>query len=538
MKPMSVRALAVLVVLFVSLIADKASAGVHGTWDIRGNVVLVDEIYLAIIGLPADAKADQANATLAKQRIGDWLRATGYALAVIDSKVEEGHIRLDIDEGRLARIVLHGKSPAVLVAYRARIQLPGNVFNRHEIERILARFYPSGDPGQFEYELVQAQEIKHEGPQLNIAQFFPGQDEVERADRYELHIDLSRDPEKASGARLSIAIDNNGYRIGGGYTLQSLLANRDRTELDLQLGMKRFDNLEENGSSLSPNRILGRVRYYSPPVKRTQFRPFLELREDFLRRQRQDLAVQSYYFNRFDISVNLSFEPKRMTLTGGFGVQMRNLAGIDSVPYENIAPQQRYNPNRIPDEIDGFTQVLPFLNVTGVFNFDELATRSDRLHKLTAEARYFFNTGGGFTTVFADYQKVFDFGWNDLWLTSNLGIVAGQYSIADAIPMSGTYLRGVYSDQIYMDRVLTGGIEYRVSLTRDLFKIGAFAETGVLHPAVVAGGSSPLEIAQAFGPGLHTLVLDNLQIDFYLSFGISTIRPFDSGATIRIHKAF
>ncbi|MBC7792590.1 MAG: hypothetical protein H7Z43_02695, partial [Clostridia bacterium] len=313
---------------------------------------------------------------------------------------------------------------------------------------------------------------------------------------------------------------------------------RDRTELDLQLGMKRFDNLEDNGSNLSPNRIIGRIRYYSPPVRRTSIRPFLELREDFLRRQRQDLAIQDYYFNRFDASANISYEPQKTSLTGGFGVQLRNLTGINQVPYDEIAPPQRYNPNRIADKVDGFTQVTPFLNFSGTYTFDNLATRYDRLHKLSGEARYFFNTGGGFATVFADYQKVFEFGWNDLWITSNLGIVTGSFSIADAIPMSGTYLRGIYSDDIYMDRVLTGGLEYRLSLTRDVFKIGAFTETAVLHPHVIAGGSSPLEVATGVGPGLHMLFLDNLQIDFYVSVGLSTIRPSNTGATIRIQKAF
>ncbi len=523
--------------LAVLLASTPALAAVHGIVVLEGNVVIVDEIYLEILNIPADAKADEQTARDIETVLLDFLRGAGYVLATVQCEVVEDKIHVTIDEGRLSKIVLRGKSPAVLLAYRARIDLPGEVFNRPQLERILQEFYPSNVEGQFDYELVPSQDVQHIGPQLDITRIVPGQPPLVQGDRYELHIDLSKDPEKAEGARLSVAIDNNGYRVGLGYTFASLLGDRDRWDLDAQIGLKRFDDLRDNGSSLAPNRAIGRVRYYTPPIVGQSLRPLFEIREDLLRRQRQDLGVQSYYFNRLDGSLSISIEPENAEINAGFGFQFRNLSNVENVPIEDIAPAQLYIADRITQE-DGFTNILPFVNVAAVLSFDHIVARRDKAHRLSGEARYFLGTDGGFGTLYVDYQKVWEFGWNELWLSGNIGLVEGSFSIADTIPMSGTYVRGVYSDQFYFDRVVSAGVEYRFSLTRDLFKISIFDEAALFREDVRAGRGPKPEVVNAFGPGLHVLVMDTIQLDVYTSIAFSTPRSYDTGLTVRIRRAF
>lgn len=519
------------------LVSSSALAAEHGIVVFEGNIVLVDEVYLEVLNMPADAKADDETARDVETVLLDFLRGAGYVLATVQCEILEDKIHVTIDEGRLSKIILRGKSPTVLLAYRARINLPGDVFNRPQLERILQSFYPSNTEGQFDYELVPSLEKPHVGPQVDITKIVPGQPPLVEGDRYDLHIDLSKDPEKAEGARLSVAIDNNGYRLGLGYTFASLLGERDRWDLDAQLGFKRFDNLRENGGYLAPNRAIGRVRYYTPPIVGQSIRPLFEVREDMLRRQRQDLGVQSYYFNRLDGSLSISVEPENAEFNAGFGFQFRNLSNVQNIPLAEIAPPQLYIADRITEE-KGFTNILPFVNVAGVMSFDRIVARRDKAHRLSGEARYFLGTDGGFGTFFLDYQKVWEFGWNELWLSGNIGIVQGSFSIADTIPMSGTYVRGVYSDQFYFDRVVSVGLEYRFSLTRDLFKLSIFNEAALFREDVRAGRGPQPEIVNAFGPGLHVLVLDTLQLDVYGSFAVSTPRGFDSGLTIRIRRAF
>jgi hypothetical protein len=520
------------------MLARSASAGDHGLIVLDGNVVMVDEVYLEVLKVPSATTADEETARDIETVLLDFLRGAGYVLASVQAEViENGKIHVHIDEGRLAKIVLRGKSPAALLAYCARINLPGDVFNRPQLERTLRSFYPSNTDGLFDYELVSSQEKPHTGPQVDITQIVPGQPPLVQGDRYELHIDLSADPERAEGARVSLAIDNNGYRFGAGYTFASLLGERDRWDLDAQFGFKRFDDLRENGTDLRPNRLIGRVRYYTPPVVGQSLRPLFEIREDLLRRQRQDLGVQNYYFNRLDGSVSISVEPENAEINAGFGFQFRNLSAVENVQLGDITPPQVYVPDRVTP-VDGFTNVLPFVNIAAQLSFDRIVARRDLVHRLTAEGRYYFGTDGGFGTLYVDYQKVFEFGWNELWLSGNVGLVEGSFSVADAIPMSGTYVRGVYSDQFYFDRVVSAGIEYRFSLTRDLFKIGIFDEAALFREHVIAGRGPQPEVVNAAGPGLHFLVMDTLQVDFYASIAVSTAREYNTGATVRIRRAF
>lgn len=535
---LSIRRAAALAFTTLVAIVRSASAADHGLIVLDGNVVMVDEVYLEVLKVPPDTKADEETARDIETVLLDFLRGAGYALATVQAEVlEEGKIYVHIDEGRLSKIVLRGKSPAALLAYRARLSLPGEVFNRPELERILYSFYPSNTERQFDYELVPSQEKAHKGPQVDITRLVPGQPPLIQGDRYELHIDLSSDPEKAEGARVSVAIDNNGYRFGVGYTFASLLGERDRWDLDAQFGLKRFDDLRENGTDMQPNRAIGRVRYYTPPVVGQSLRPLFEIREDLLSRQRQDLGVQSYLFNRLDGSLSISVEPENAEINFGFGLQFRNLSNVQNVPLEDITPAQLYVEDRVTPE-EGFTNVLPFVNFAAQLSFDRIVARRDRVHRLTGEARYFLGTDGGFGTVYVDYQKVWEFGWNEFWLSGNVGLVQGSFSIADTIPMSGTYVRGVYADLFYFDRVVSLGVEYRFSLTRDIFKVSIFNEAALFREDVRAGRGPQPEVVNAAGPGLHFLVMDTLQVDFYASIAFSTARDYNSGATVRIRRAF
>ncbi|HSI06821.1 MAG TPA: hypothetical protein VLC93_20190, partial [Myxococcota bacterium] len=386
--------------------ARSAAAADHGLIVLDGNVVMVDEVYLEVLKVPPDSTADEETARDIETVLLDFLRGAGYALATVQAEVlEEGKIHVHIDEGRLAKIVLRGKSPAALLSYRAQISLPGDVFNRPQLERVLRSFYPSATEGQFDYELVPSQEKPHVGPQVDITQIVPGQPPLVQGDRYELHIDMSTDPEKAEGARVSVAIDNNGYRFGVGYTFASLLGERDRWDLDAQLGLKRFDDLRENGSDLRPNRAIGRVRYYTPPIVGQSVRPLFEIREDLLRRQRQDVGVQSYFFNRLDGSLSISVEPEDAEINAGFGFQFRNLSNVENVPLDEITEPQLYIADRVTP-VDGFTNVLPFVNLAVQISFDRIVARRDRVHRLTGEGRYFLGSDGGFGTLYIDYQKV------------------------------------------------------------------------------------------------------------------------------------
>src|SRR5437868_5958183 len=66
-----------------------------------GNLVLNDEVYLAILDLPADFVPDKNGAALVRSRILSFLHDAGYEIARVETAAEGGRILVDIDEGRV-----------------------------------------------------------------------------------------------------------------------------------------------------------------------------------------------------------------------------------------------------------------------------------------------------------------------------------------------------------------------------------------------------------------------------------------------------
>ena len=104
--------------------------------------------------------------------------------------------------------------------------------------------------------------------------------------------------------------------------------------------------------------------------------------------------------------------------------------------------------------------------------------------------------------------------------------------------MTGRYLRGVFGDDYYMDRVGSLALEYRLSLTRDLFKLGIFHEAAVWRETRDAGRRPPIRYGNSFGPSFHALVMDVMQVDIYYAVGFTSDRRDDNGFVLRLKKAF
>src|SRR5579872_6172904 len=70
---------------------------------LRGNQVLPDEVYLAVLSLPPDAIADNATAAWVHDQILGFLIRAGYELAQVRVTATNGGLDVDIDEGQLEK---------------------------------------------------------------------------------------------------------------------------------------------------------------------------------------------------------------------------------------------------------------------------------------------------------------------------------------------------------------------------------------------------------------------------------------------------
>ncbi|HYI02508.1 MAG TPA: hypothetical protein VD972_41610, partial [Hyalangium sp.] len=186
-----------------------------------GNLVLNDEVYLAVLDLPPDFVPDKSGAALVRTRVLSFLRRAGYELARVETAVDGNRILVDIDEGRVEKIILRGQSSLRTVQVLLGLSLPHNIFNRPYLERQLLALRADTGVELERFELVHTSEVPHLGPQVedlgpivdDIGRFVGHPLIPPRAD-YELHI-LFRRREWATGAGVVAGLSGvDGLRLG------------------------------------------------------------------------------------------------------------------------------------------------------------------------------------------------------------------------------------------------------------------------------------------------------------------------------------
>lgn len=507
-------------------VADDLPLRATDLLDIEGNLVLVDEVYLAVLDLPAEAGPNPETARIVQRQLLSFLRRAGYALARVDAVVTGGRIRVTIDEGRLATIVVRGRDTVTTLAVRLGIKLPYDVFNRPQLERMLAPYREEG--ASVTYALVPVRAVDHIGPQVDPLQLLPGSEPQPAPGAYELRIEFTG-MARRGGFTVVAGIDPDSIRAGGGYSWPSVVFADDRVELQSQVGANYFEDLERQADELHFSRAFVDGRWLSPTVLGHLLRPTLRVREDLLRRQRQDLLVQTYWWNRLEGAIGLTIEPWNGTqLTAELGLQQRDLFAVDQLEGSPDIPR-----------VEPSSTLLGFAGLSGRIVFDPDQLRLDRRHRVEFDVRRYGGFGPeSFWTIDAEYKKVFAFGWNDLWLRGTIGGVASNYGIADAVPMTGRYLRGVFGHTIYLDQAAALGLEYRLSLLRDVFKVGVFHEAAVYREARRPNPTHEHSVGNSFGPSFHALVMDVLQLNLYYAAGFTSDGEFDHGFSLQLEKAF
>lgn len=507
-------------------LADEGPLRAPSLLDIEGNIVLVDEVYLAVLDLPAEAGPNPETARSVQRQILSFLRRAGYALASVEAVVTGRRIRVTIDEGRLATIVVRGRDTVTTLAVRLGIKLPYDVFNRPQLERMLQPYREDG--ASVTYSLVPVRAVDHIGPQVDPLQLLPGSEPQPARGIYELRIEFTGTARRG-GVTVVAGIDPDSIRAGGGYSWSSVLFAGDRVELQSQVGANYFEDLERGTDELHFSRVFVDGRWLSPTVLGDVLRPTLRVREDLLRRQRQDLLVQTYWWNRLEGALGLTIEPWNGTqVTAEVGVQQRDLFAVDQL--EGSADIPRVEPS---------STLLGFAGLSGRIVFDPDELRLDRRHRFEFDVRRYGATGSrSFWSFDAEYKRVFAFGWNDLFLRGTIGGVASNYGIADAVPMTGHYLRGVFGHTVYLDQAAALGLAYRLSLSRDVFKVGVFHEAAVYREARGPNPTHERTVANSFGPSFHALVMDVLQFNLYYAAGFTSDGDFDHGVSLQLEKAF
>ena len=119
-----------------------------------GNVALLEDVYRSVLDLPPGTKATPANARSVASRLRRFLHKAGYALATVRARPEGEHIAVEIDEGRLDKVIFVGGGAFETLRLRLDLHINNDVFNKPELERQLRGLAQRLGLADFVYEVV------------------------------------------------------------------------------------------------------------------------------------------------------------------------------------------------------------------------------------------------------------------------------------------------------------------------------------------------------------------------------------------------
>ncbi|TMA45439.1 MAG: hypothetical protein E6J82_02085, partial [Deltaproteobacteria bacterium] len=103
----------------------------------HGNVALLEDVYRSALDLPANMTATPSNARLVATKLAGFLHRAGYALATVRARPQGEQIVVDIDEGRLDKVIFLGGGAFETLRLRLDLNIEHDVFNQPDLERQL-----------------------------------------------------------------------------------------------------------------------------------------------------------------------------------------------------------------------------------------------------------------------------------------------------------------------------------------------------------------------------------------------------------------
>ncbi len=515
-------------VVFQAVAVQRTMAAKGPEISIKGNLVLVDQVYKAVLDLPPAAKTNRVTANIIRRQLMKFLRKSGYVLASVQVAVVGESLLVTIDEGRLEKIIFRGSNTLTTLQLKLTLELPKYVFNKHELERQLREREKSHNIKKLYYRLVESGSSKRNSDMELGSQKLGGFDFVRPAASYELHIYLADSEwDTGFGVDLEYAFPD-GLTLGGHYKGEELFFRSDRWRLGGKVGTTFREDLQDGETYISLSIVHLDAKWYSPPLIGKGFRPFLWVRNDLISRQRKDLDVEIYYSESVEGSLNLGYEfqPGLMLSFGG-GMEGRFIFDVEQLPTPVF-----------PISSDQMSRPFVLGRLEMVFDPEEL--RSDRRHQLSMEGRYYWVEGNeGLGTAKMYYRKIFSFGWNDMVIKSQDEWLWGIIGFYDEEPVGGRHTRGTFGNEYYVHKVVSLGLDFRFSLARDHYKLSIFHDLAVFGKLDRTNNlQESVKVANSFGAGLHMLILDFIQLDFYYGFGFSTEKTFSHGPAASLKKVF
>ena len=491
----------------------------------QGNVVLPDGIYLAALDLPRGTKASVLLARTVLRKLRTFLKRGGYDLSVVSTRFENDLVEVEIDEGRLDKIVFLGEGLLGAIRLKLELDLPGRVFNRDLVERKLRALATKLGIEGFRWELVLVESAPPPKAQLDDLEPLRGLPFLQPGRPYELRIFVSKQEEGGTGWWPEIEIDSleggglgAGYHAGHGLTLAGRVAAAFRNHLD------------RPGSSAVLSRAWFEASYRGLLLFGDRGpQPIFTARVDFLDRQRADLQLEQY--DQFEATVSAAVEQPlgpHLTVGVGLGARRRWLFALRAVaPVPPIADATPKAEHRV------------FGGLAVRLDLDPGELRLDRHAVVAFTARLF-------PSIQTDHQAAAylnlrgtgmrPVGWHELWFRGGGTSLMGEVPFSDEDSL-GSWVHGPFGGN-FARKIATAGGEWRYSLLRDLFKLGPYLE-GITYGEINrTTDRETLRVGAVGGVVMSGLVLDQFLFEFYAGMGVLSEGQTGGGIALAVRQAY
>ncbi|GAC1605589.1 MAG: hypothetical protein NVS4B10_19220 [Myxococcales bacterium] len=491
-----------------------------------------------VVELPPQPRATAPLARQVAGRLQAFLRHSGYELASVDARVQGEQILVEVDEGRLSRIVYLGEDAVGTLFFRLSTLLPFNVFNRPQLNRQLDQLKAQFKLRSVRWELV-AIGARNEG--LPIAALERLRDRavegleqdqlVAPASAFELRIYVEHD--QKGGWSPVLGVGGQGLELGVGYNRPHLLAAGDKIEMEGRAGVNERQRLDDAQHELFLSHAGGALRYFTPRLFGTsRLRVFFEGGADVIQRQRADLALNNFRFATVDASANLTANLSfGLELAAGLGLERRWLSGLRPATADTpLLPQVAATP-RVQ------SRLFAALSAHQLLRPQEL--RYDRKHRIDLTGTFYGLYGDSDPLqgrIAAEYQRVFYFGYHELWLQARGFFLLGAVPFFDEQNV-GDVVRGPFGG-VYVRQVAGPRIEFRFALLRDILQFGVYDDAAVYGAIDRSTNAASQAFANVLGLAVHALLLDSLQLDVYFGTGFNSQGRVQPGLSLGLQQAY
>ncbi len=491
---------------------------------IRGNRVLLDSVLAWIMALPATGPATPEMARRAEMRLQSFFRQTGYDLARVRALAADGELYVFVDEGRLDKIFFTGVGASQALRFQLDLRLPGNVYNRQRVHEELARLQKKYAVGPMHAQLVVLEPKPTTVIQLedfvSALKDDDGAGDIwrESRGRYALRIKVDADPNGDDldyGVRYLLPYGLEPY---ASWARGGLWFRDDRYRLSVEVAGLRDKLLTHAQSELY---------WAAPTFQERLLRPTLSLRGRLDNFQRDSLGLDAYYELRLSAVASVGIQPNdHLRFAAGVGYGYENLFGLQTTA-------------RTPDYVQPGTRQYPLGRLQLDWMTHTNGLRRDKYNRLDLEFELFQVAQGMVRRGELDYRHVWEFGYQDLfWRVRGTSVTGSGAQWQDEEPIASPILRAVAGPEKFARNMGQMGLEFRLSLYRDILKVSASGGAAVVGLVDRSSRNQYLNFFASIGPGVHVLFLDNFQADAYYSFGWRQSQSVNGQFSFSVAKVF